>query len=120
MHQNRSFFDENYFPHPNFHSNNPALSHQPKFHVAALKGGGSNRKICHGWHRLALLLQKLHGSQLTVSFLVVMNYVQICGKCCTNNKCNTDYLRGFSEAGTVNLLASLTLLSIMAVVAMVM
>ena len=55
-----------------------------------------------------------------LSFLLLTINVQICGKCCTNDKCNTFTLRGLNESGTDNLLASLTLLVTMAAVAMVM
>jgi len=51
---------------------------------------------------------------------MMMCTVQACSKCCTDNKCNDFVLQGFDESGTSNLLASLTLLAIMAAVAMVM
>ena len=46
--------------------------------------------------------------------------MQVCGKCCTNDKCNNFVLYGWSESGATNLLASLTLLVVMAAVAMTM
>lgn len=52
--------------------------------------------------------------------MVELDVLQLCSKCCTNDKCNNFVLQGQSESAAVNLVASLSLLAIAAVVAMVM
>jgi len=46
--------------------------------------------------------------------------VKVCAKCCTNDHCNTHVLRGLDEAGAANLVMSISLLALMAALAMLM